>query len=187
MIDKHTLRRTARAHREKLGPVLPGHAAAIAAFAHKLPGGSDTVIGGYAALPSEANPELLMQVLHKNGVTLALPRVVAKDAALIFHRWQPADVLQTGSFGVAQPLESAPLVVPNVLLVPLLAYDSKGYRLGYGGGYYDRTLEGLKSKGPVIAIGVAYANQEIPVVPHEAHDIRLDMILTESGLRRFML
>ena len=184
MTDKDILRRQARAHREKLGPVLPGHAAAIAAFAGKLPVTRETIVGGYAALPGEADPKLLLMALQARGAILALPRVAAKDQALVFHRWVPGDVLQPGAFGVPEPSVQSEIVSPTVLLLPLLAYDSKGYRLGYGGGYYDRTLAELKG---VAAIGVAYANQEIPSVPHEAHDMRLDMILTESGLRRFLV
>ncbi len=187
MTDKISLRRQARTHRAKLGPVLPGFAAAIAAFAPKLVFGDEAVIGGYAALAGEADPRLLLEALHRRGANLALPRVVTKDAPLSFHRWTPADALTAGAFGVPEPPASADSVNPNILLVPLLAYDGQGYRLGYGGGYYDRTLEILKSKGEVLAIGVAYANQEIPSVPHEAHDMRMDMILTECGLRRFIV
>ena len=183
MTDKVSLRREARIRREKLFAVLPGHAAAIAAFANKLPVTRETIVGGYAALPGEADPHLLLVALQARGAVQALPRVAAKDQSLVFHRWHPGDELHPGAFGVPEPLAQTEIVTPNLLLLPLLAYDSKGYRLGYGGGYYDRTLADLKG---VTAIGVAFANQEIPVVPHEAHDMRLDMILTESGLRRFL-
>ena len=184
MTDKNSLRREARARREKIAAVLPGHAKALADFAHKLPISSDTIVGGYAALPGEADPALLLCALHARGVRQALPRVAARDQALAFHRWSPGDVLISGAYSVSQPAETAELLAPTLLLVPLLAYDSKGFRLGYGGGYYDRTLEIFKPTG-ALAIGVAYANQEIPAVPHEAHDVPLNMILTESGLRRF--
>jgi 5-formyltetrahydrofolate cyclo-ligase len=180
------LRREARARRDKLAAVLPGHAKALAGFASRLPVSAGTIVGGYTALPGEADPHLLLAALHAKGVALALPRVAAKDAALVFHRWAPGESLQAGAYGVLQPSETAEIVSPSLLLVPLLAYDSKGYRLGYGGGYYDRTLEILKPKG-VVAIGVAFANQEIPSVPREAHDVPLDRILTESGLRRFLI
>lgn len=186
MNDKAILRREARVRREKLAAVLPGHARALADFAGKLPLKDGAIVGGYAALSGEADPALLLRDLHAKAVMLALPRVAAKETALVFHRWTPADELQAGAYGVPQPSADAQILNPTLLLVPLLAYDSKGYRLGYGGGYYDRTLEILKPQG-ALAVGVAFANQEIPSVPHEAHDVPLDMILTESGLRRFLV
>jgi 5-formyltetrahydrofolate cyclo-ligase len=101
--------------------------------------------------------------------------------ALEFHRVPQGYVLMPGSFGIHEPLAHWPVVTPSVLLVPLLAFDGSGHRLGYGGGYYDRTLAGLKN---VRAIGIAYAGQQIEALPHEAHDIRLDAVLTEKGLHQ---
>ena len=91
--------------------------------------------------------------------------------------------MENGPFGARIPAQGDWLV-PEVLLVPLLAFDRRGFRLGYGGGFYDRTLEGLRARGPVLAIGLAYAAQEVPVVPTDATDQRLDAILTEAGLIR---
>ncbi len=185
MNDKTSLRREAKGRREKFGPLLPGHAAAVAGFADRIPLAAKAVIGGYVALPGEADPSLLLTALRARGATLVLPRVVSSDQPLSFHRWESGDILTAGQFRVPEPSSAAAAEIPDILLVPLLAYDGQGFRLGYGGGFYDRTLALLKPRG-VVAIGVAYANQEIPSVPHEAHDIRLDMILTESGLRRFL-
>jgi 5-formyltetrahydrofolate cyclo-ligase len=90
-----------------------------------------------------------------------------------------------GACGVYEPSPAAPAVIPEGVLVPLLAFDAVGYRLGYGGGYYDRTLAFLRRTGRVLAIGVAYAGQEMTTLPREAHDAPLDMVLTERGIRRF--
>lgn len=94
-------------------------------------------------------------------------------------------MLVTHSYGMAEPHPQAEAVTPSVLLVPLLAFDRTGYRLGYGGGFYDRTLEALRMVGPITAIGIAYAGQMVDAVPHDDLDQRLDAVLTEAGLMRF--
>jgi len=133
----------------------------------------------------EADPRPLMTALSALGHPLALPCVEKCAAPLLFRCWKEGDLLGRGAYGTSEPLPSAAPVIPAVLLVPLLAFDAEGYRLGYGGGYYDRTLAALRSTQPVTAIGIAYAGQEIPAVPHEAHDLRLDAILCETGLKYF--
>jgi 5-formyltetrahydrofolate cyclo-ligase len=115
------------------------------------------------------------------GCHIAYPRVAGKGAALEFHRVPDGEVLAPGIFGIHEPLESWPRAVPDVLLVPLLAFDAAGHRLGYGGGFYDRTLALLN----VPAIGIAYAGQEISSIPVGPHDRTLDMVLTEQGARKF--
>ena len=117
----------------------------------------------------------------ETGFHVAFPRVAAKDQPLDFHRVPDDGVLAPGAFGIHEPLPTWPRVAPDVLLVPLLAFDTSGHRLGYGGGFYDRTLEKLD----IPAIGIAYAGQEVASLPAEVHDRRLDMILTEQGLRQF--
>ena len=113
---------------------------------------------------------------------LALPVVVERDRHLDFRAWSPGDDLEAGDHGTWHPYPSAPLVVPDVVLVPLLAFDRAGWRLGYGGGYYDRTLQGLRRAAPVTTIGIGFAAQEVMTVPHDGHDQRLDWIATETGL-----
>jgi len=115
------------------------------------------------------------------GCAIAFPRVTGKDQPLEFHHVPDGEVLSPGSFGIPEPLAGWPRAVPDVLLVPLLAFDAKGHRLGYGGGFYDRTLALLD----VPAIGIAYAGQEISSIPHQPHDRTLDMVLTEQGTRKF--
>lgn len=183
--EKKLLRARARARRAALAAAMPDHAARLAAYAEALNRSADVVVGGYAALPGEADPALLLARLSERGHALALPRVAAKEAALAFHRWKPGMALTQGAYGVPEPDPSWPETVPDVVLVPLLAFDAAGYRLGYGGGYYDRTLAALRAKGPILAIGVAYAGQEVEVLPHDDFDERMDMVLTETGIRSF--
>ena len=111
-----------------------------------------------------------------------MPIVAAKAQPLIFRRWLPGEPLEIGVMKISVPLSSAPVVEPDVLLVPLLAFDKAGYRLGYGGGFYDATLARLRAKKEIIAIGVAFAGQEVAEVPHEAHDMKLDYVMTEKAI-----
>ncbi|MDR3528862.1 MAG: 5-formyltetrahydrofolate cyclo-ligase [Rhizomicrobium sp.] len=183
MNAKTTLRKAAAERRCRLAD--PGFAERVASYAGALALGPSTLVSGYVAFRDEADPALLMQILAARGHALALPAITAKGEALRFHRWQQDDALAPHPYGVLEPHVSAEIVFPDVLLVPLLAFDASGHRLGYGGGYYDRTLEKLRAQKKVTAIGIAYAGQEIAAVPHGPHDQRLDAVLSETGLRRF--
>lgn len=185
MLDKKTLRIEARARREELTRSVPHFAHRIALFVDELGISPNSVIAGYWPVRDEADPRQLMEALAQRGATLALPRIEARDEALSFRLWRKEDRLVDNHHGIAEPGTEAELVVPDTMLVPLLAFDSDGHRLGYGGGYYDRTLDALRARGRVLAIGIAYAGQEVPQLPRAAHDHRIDMILTENGLRRF--
>ena len=136
-------------------------------------------VSGFWPIGSEIDLRPLMTALAARGHTVALPVVVGRDRPLLFRAWREGDAMAEGPYGIREPMESAAEVTPQVLLVPLLAFDRAGYRLGYGGGFYDRSLEGLRSRGPVTAIGAAWAGQEVPAVPHDAHDQPLDWMLTE--------
>ena len=177
--SKQELRRAARERR--LGLKHPRFAHDIAGYVTELGAAKGMVVGGYHALPDEADPSLLLARLVELGCQIAFPRVVTKDQPLEFHHVPDGDVLEPGSFGIPEPLSHWPKARPDLLLVPLLAFDADGHRLGYGGGFYDRTL--ALSKVP--AIGIAYAGQEVAVLPHESHDAVLDAVLTECGLTRF--
>ncbi|MBA2588182.1 MAG: 5-formyltetrahydrofolate cyclo-ligase [Alphaproteobacteria bacterium] len=176
--DKSELRKAARARRKALSRA--DFALAITPYAEDLNLKPGTVVGGYHAHGDEADPALLLARLVEMACVVAFPRVV-KDQPLEFHLVPDGDVLEPGSFGIPEPLAHWPRAKPGVLLVPLLAYDAHGHRLGQGGGFYDRTLAALT----VPAIGIAYAGQETDSIPHEAHDRTLDMVLTEQGIRRF--
>lgn len=176
---KSDLRAAARETRKTL--LNPDFAHAIARHAHDLPIPRGAIVGGYHALPDEADPQLLLERLVEAEHHIAFPRVAAKGQPLDFHRVPDDGVLAPGAFGIHEPLPQWPRVTPGILLVPLLAFDGAGHRLGYGGGFYDRTLEKLD----IPAIGIAYAGQEVASLPYEAHDRTLAMILTEQGLRQF--
>lgn len=136
-------------------------------------------VSGYWPFGEELDPRPLMTALAGRSHAIGLPVISGRDRPLVFRRWRPGDPLEEGAYGILAPREDAPLLVPELLLVPLLAFDRRGYRLGYGGGYYDRTLAALRAQGPVLAVGLAFAQQEVDAVPHGAQDQRLDWIVTE--------
>jgi 5-formyltetrahydrofolate cyclo-ligase len=136
-------------------------------------------ISAYWPMGDELDVKPLLVALAAVGHVLGLPVMVARAQPLIFRRWQPGDVLFEGGFGTSIPGADQPELVPRILIVPLLAFDRGGYRLGYGGGYYDRTLAALRRAGVVTAIGVAYAGQEVANVPRGPGDQPLDAIVTE--------
>ena len=140
------------------------------------------VVSAYWPMGDEIDPRPLMHALHESGHSLCLPVTAGKGRPLVFRAWAPGDVLVDGGFGTRIPGPDKPELTPRVLLVPLLAFDRTGYRLGYGGGFYDRTLAALRGRdGGVRAVGVAYAGQEVPDVPHDADDQRLELVVTERG------
>jgi len=177
-MDKIALRRMARETRRKLAD--RDFAAAIARHAESLNIPKGTIVGGYHALPDEADPARLLERLIELGCHIAFPRVAGKGLPLEFHRVPDGEMLASGAFGIHEPLDIWPRVAPHILLVPLLAFDAACHRLGYGGGFYDRTLALLK----VPAIGIAYAGQKVAALPQEPHDMVLDAVLTERGLTR---
>jgi 5-formyltetrahydrofolate cyclo-ligase len=182
---KAELRKQAREQRKTLAH--PGIGAALAAHAIQLKLPRGAIVGGYHALSHEADPGPLLKALVDRGCHIVFPRIVAKDMPLEFHRVPDGEVLRPGAFGVQEPAAHWPAVMPHLLLVPLLAFDAHGYRLGYGGGFYDRTLYAFRTGAAfhIRAIGIAYAGQETASLPHEPHDMALDGILTEQGLRLF--
>jgi len=148
-----------------------------------IPVPPNAVIAGYWPFPDELDPRPLLTDLQARGHALCLPVVIDRGSSLLFRAWTSGEPLIEAVFGTRVPHADRPILVPDVLLVPLLAFDRTGYRLGYGGGYYDRTLAELEQTG-AIAIGLAFAAQEVEKVPHEAHDWRLDWLVTETGAHR---
>jgi 5-formyltetrahydrofolate cyclo-ligase len=182
---KEVLRRDASSHRLDLVRDMPDFAQRIATFADDLTIAPHAIVAGYWPMGDEADPRGVMAALAARGHALALPRVEAKNAPLVFHRWREGEALVTHRFGMSEPHVDREIVSPDVLLVPLLAFDADGYRLGYGGGFYDRTLETLRARHKICAIGIGYAGQEMGNLPHENHDQTLDAVLTETGIRHF--
>lgn len=142
------------------------------------------VISAYMPIRTEVDVVPAMRALSVKS-TVCVPVITGPDQILEFHRWTPATVMVPGAFGAQIPAERS-VVVPNVVLLPMLAFDATGNRLGYGGGYYDRTLDDLRRAGDVLAIGVAYNAQEVTQIPVEATDQRLDGVVTENGYRAFL-
>jgi 5-formyltetrahydrofolate cyclo-ligase len=141
-------------------------------------------VSGFMAIGAELDASPLLERLHGEGHPLALPVIQPKGHPLKFRNWAPGEPLASRLWGILEPLAEAPEIEPDILLVPLLAFDAEGHRLGYGAGYYDRTLERLRGMKPILAIGLAYDEQEVASVPHQAWDEPLDWVLTPSGPRR---
>lgn len=139
------------------------------------------VVAGYWPMGSELDARPLLHQLHAEGYVCALPVVAERNKPLIFRRWQPGMALQKGSFGTRHPAMSAQILIPDLLLAPLLAFDGDGYRLGYGGGFYDRTLAELRCQGPVLAVGIAFSIQRVESLPRDNFDQPLDWIVSEES------
>ena len=139
------------------------------------------IVSGFSAIRDEIDPEPLLARLAARGHRLCLPVMQGKGLPLIFRAWEPGDEMASATWGIAEPLPSQPLYEPDVVLVPLLAFDAQGYRLGYGGGFYDRSLQRLRKLNPIVAVGIAYDEQKIDAVPHLDYDQPLDWVLTPSG------
>jgi len=139
-------------------------------------------VSGFTSFRTEIDIMPLLARLAGDGWATALPVVAADRAPLTFRRWTPGDPTVAGRFGIPVPHPAADEILPDVLLVPMLAFDRAGFRLGYGGGFYDRTVARLRQLKPVVAIGIAYAAQEVAAVPRGRYDQPLDWIMTELGV-----
>jgi 5-formyltetrahydrofolate cyclo-ligase len=178
---KAELRREMIARREAL-PVASRVAAAETIAKRGLPVEVPVgaVVSGYSPLKSEISPVPLMKRLAETGAKLALPVVVKRGLPLTMRAWAFGEALGSGQWGIREPKAEAPEVYPDFLIVPLAAFDRAGYRLGYGAGYYDMTIARLRAMKPIVAMGIAFAAQEIPKMPHDSYDEKLDFILTEN-------
>jgi 5-formyltetrahydrofolate cyclo-ligase len=140
------------------------------------------VVSAFFPYRSEIDTRPLLGRLAGEGWTTCLPIVLGEGLPLEFRRWLPGEPTINGAMNIDRPDEAAAVVEPDVLIVPMLAFDRAGFRLGYGGGYYDRTLAKLRDKKGIIAIGAAYAAQEVVAVPHDVHDQPLDYVMTEKEI-----
>jgi 5-formyltetrahydrofolate cyclo-ligase len=178
---KAVLRTDALARREAL-PAEERAAAAetIAArpFPVAVPPGA--IVSGFMPLKSEINPLPLLRKLADAGARLALPAIAGRRQPLIMRSYAFGDEFARGQWGIREPMPTAAEVDPDILIVPLACFDRVGHRIGYGAGYYDMTIAGLRTRKPVVAVGVAFALQEIPRVPATERDARLDLVLTEN-------
>ncbi|MEX2129540.1 MAG: 5-formyltetrahydrofolate cyclo-ligase [Xanthobacteraceae bacterium] len=177
---KAALRAEALRRRDALAP--DARAAAAEAIAARPPPVAikpGFIVSGFMPIKSEINPLPLLRRYADAGAQLALPAIVARGMPLSLRAWAVGEKLVPGQWGIREPDVSAPEVVPDLLLVPLVAFDRRGHRIGYGAGYYDMTIKAARARKPVVAIGIAYAAQEVEEVPFLPHDARLDLVLTE--------
>jgi 5-formyltetrahydrofolate cyclo-ligase len=185
--SKQSLRKEARARRReafeifgaRIGPVLANN------FFARFTLAPDAIIAGYWPVGEEAELRPLLKALAERGHRVCLPRVASADAPLEFLEWRPGEKLAPGFGGIPVPDEARAVLVPDVVLVPLLAFDRSGARLGYGAGLYDRTLKALRAAGTPLVVGVAYSAQEADALPADGFDEPLGWILTELGSRSF--
>lgn len=177
---KAELRRAALARRDALAPDLRAAAAeTIARRPFPVAVAPGAIVSGFFPMRSEINPIPLMKVLAGRGARLALPVVVGRARPLTMRAFAFGDALGSGVWGIREPLPEAPEVDPDILIVPLATFDRTGHRIGYGAGYYDMTINRLRGRKPVVAVGIALAAQEIERVPATPRDERLDLVLTE--------
>ena len=184
--EKTRLRREAVARRDALpAEARKAAAEAIAAREFPLAVASGTIVSGFMPMRSEISPLPLMQKLAKVGAQLALPKIAGRAKPLVMRAWQWGAPLDAGQWGIREPKADAPEMEPDIVLVPLLAFDRAGHRIGYGAGYYDMTIAGLRARKAIATIGLAFAAQEVAAVPAAPHDARLDLVLTEHEVIDF--
>jgi len=183
---KTDLRKAAFARRDAL-PAAERQAAAeaIAARPFPIPVKPGVIVSGFSPLKTEINPLPLMRRLAEAGAKLALPVVAGRGKPLITRSYAFGQPLNEGVWGIREPKDDAPEVDPDILVVPLAAFDRRGNRIGYGAGYYDMTISRLRSLKAIVAVGIAYAAQEVAEVPTTARDARLDLVLTEREVIDF--
>ena len=177
---KHLLREQMTAERRALAAGRPDagvHAARM--FLQHIETTSDDIVALYHPIKHELDTEPLFDALVDLGVSIALPVTIKKNAPLEFRGFAPNDLLQKGKFGVMEPTDDAPTLIPSIVVTPLLGFTRRGRRLGYGGGYYDRTLAELRRNGQVTAIGYGFGGQEVDDLPVSDHDEPLDWVVTE--------
>ncbi len=180
---KAELRREMIARRDALpADVRSAVAEAIAGRPFLVSAAPGAIVSGFMPMKGEINPLPLMKKFSGKGARLALPVIAGRGRPLVMRAWNFGEPLVSGVWGIREPPAQAAEVEPDILLVPLVAFDRAGHRLGYGGGYYDLTITRLRARKPVVAMGIAYAVQEIAVVPAAPHDATLDLVLTEREI-----
>lgn len=182
MSDSHELAAAKRALRQEAASLRAPPAAGFALAGHVLEGAAPApgaIVAGFWPMDHEIDPRPLLLALHGRGHAIVLPVTPPRGQALKFRRWWPGQRLVPARFGLSEPPHEAPEMTPDMLLVPLVAFDAHGHRLGHGAGYYDRTLAALPGAR---ALGVACAAQLVAAVPVGAHDVALPAIATEQGI-----
>lgn len=186
---RHALRRRLRKCRAELSATDAADASAAAAkrLVQSPEFGRARRIAGYLAVRGEMDPRAALEAAHKNGKHLHLPRIT-EETRLVFAVWRPGDALVENRYGIPEPRSGAAAVAPEALdlvIVPLLAFDTAGARIGSGAGYYDRSFAFRRSAASPLLAGFAYAFQECPQLPSAEWDVPLDLVVTERGIKRF--
>lgn len=181
---KDDLRRAMRSRRRDLAALVPDAAERAAAHLPLQALPPFAVVAGYHALGGELSPWPVLRKLEAAGARIALPVAAEPHAPLVFRAFDPDQPLEPDAARIPSPTGAAEALTPELVIAPMIAFDRQGYRLGQGGGYYDRTLAALRAEGRLFVIGLAYAGQEVDRVPRDVHDEPLDAILTESGYHR---
>ncbi len=157
---------------------------AVESFLEQVPVPQNAVVALYWPMGEELDCRELISALHARGHPICLPAIIVPDRPLVFRLWDGAEKLQPGPFGTKQPKKNAPETVPDIIVLPLLGFDEQGNRLGYGKGYYDRTIAAMSHK-PLLA-GLAFGVQELEHIPASPLDVPLHLVVTEEGLCRFV-
>jgi 5-formyltetrahydrofolate cyclo-ligase len=180
--QKEALRNQALERRAALKGQVPDLSRALAHnFLTHVPIPPGAIVSAYFAIGDEADPSPLIEALRARGHRIVLPRVAGRGKSLDFHLYEEGAKLVPGGFGLSEPARDWPLLDPDVLAVPLLAFDPRGYRIGYGAGFYDRTLQRLRASRNIIAASYCFSVQKFSEVPYDENDQRLDWIVTEKG------
>ena len=182
--QKSALRETAVARRRNLADTAGPNAGLRLAdhiVAH-LSGRPAGVVSGYLPMSDEIAPLPALARLIQSGWVIAMPVVTGKAEPLVFRQWAEGDALEPGPLNTCHPLSSVAELTPDVLLVPLLAFDAAGQRIGWGGGFYDRTIAGLRVEKDIVTLGTAFLGQQVDKVPSASHDELLDGVITEAGV-----
>lgn len=187
MDSKDILRDQARKHRARIVVAASDYEQAAAYFFKDVMPPKTAIISGYWPKGREFDPVVILEQAHEQGHLCALPVVQKDSKTLKFVAWTPSSKMKEGAYGVLVPEEQAVEIYPDIILVPLLAFDRRGYRLGQGGGYYDTTLAHLRAQKNIQAVGLGYANQSVLFnLPVEDHDQKLDWVITPQGAQRFI-
>ncbi|MEO1241727.1 MAG: 5-formyltetrahydrofolate cyclo-ligase [Pseudomonadota bacterium] len=177
---KHVLRERMKAERRMAAKARPDAAVHAARnFIASIPIEDGAILSLYYPIKDELDTEPLAAALFEREIPVALPVVIGKNQPLIFRRYKPGNALIEGAYGEQTPDESAAAVLPSIIVAPLLAFTRNGGRLGYGGGYYDRTLAERRADGTILAVGYAYGAQEVDALPLSPVDQALDWVVTE--------
>ncbi|MEZ5923736.1 MAG: 5-formyltetrahydrofolate cyclo-ligase [Hyphomicrobiaceae bacterium] len=181
-LRKVVLARRAAIPAELAAPRAEAAAERMLALIARFPVGA---ISAFRSFGDEIGTAILLEALDAAGYGIGLPVVIGRGKPLIFRHWRPGDAMASGPYGIEQPLATSPEIAPDILVVPMAAFDAQGYRVGYGGGFYDRSLAALRARKPVVAIGLAYDEQEVEAVPRDAYDARLDHLVTPTRTLTF--